>query len=273
MSGSPFVLELPSPPALRPRLWHGFLLAALVLFTGTLADAATPAAQRAGIFGTLLKWTPLLFQGFVFNIAISLFAMLIGTVLGTLLGLTLISLHVQLRRAGAGVMQFFRNIPWLVLLFFVMYLFPFHLSVGPVSVPLPGWFKAVLGLSLPVMANVAEIMRGAVRSIPAGQWEAAESLAFNRRQQVFGIILPQCVKRMLPPWMNLYAIVAMSTVLSSIIGVTEVMTLAGQVSAAEGGRTDLLAPLYGYILLWFFIYTYPIAVLTSRFERRFNVKA
>ena len=62
------------------------------------------------------------------------------------------------------------------------------------------------------MANVAEIVRGAVRSIPAGQWEAAESLAFTRRQTIWTIILPQCVKRMLPPWMNLYAILTMATV-------------------------------------------------------------
>ena len=49
---------------------------------------------------------------------------------------------------------------------------------------------------------------------------------------------------MLPPWMNLYAILTMATVLASIVGVTEVMTLASQVEAAEGGRTDLLTPLY-----------------------------
>lgn len=273
MTRTPFVLELPPAPILRPRLWHGLALAGLVLLTATVADAATPMPQRIGVFAVLLKWTPLLFSGFVFNIAISLFAMLIGTALGIFLGLMLISQHAWVRQAGAVVMQFFRNIPWLVLLFFVMYLFPFQLKIGPITVPLPGWFKAVLGLSLPVMANVAEILRGAVLSIPSGQWEAAESLAFNRRQQIFSIILPQCVKRMLPPWMNLYAIVTMSTVLASIIGVTEVMTLAGQVSAAEGGRTDLLAPLYGYILLWFFIYTYPIAVFTGRLERRFHVKA
>jgi polar amino acid transport system permease protein len=72
--------------------------------------------------------------------------------------------------------------------------------------------------------------------------------------------------------MNLYAILTMSTVLASIVGVNEVMTLAGQVEAAEGGRTDLLAPLYGWILLWFFIYSYPIARLTLRLERRYAVK-
>ena len=139
-------------------------------------------------------------------------------------------------------------------------------------IPLPDWAKAVIGLALPVMANVGEIVRGAVASIPAGQWEAAESLAFTRRQQICSIVLPQCVKRMLPPWMNLYAILTMATVLASIVGVSEVMTLAGQVEAAEGGRTDLLTPLYAWILLWFFLYSYPIALLTQRLERRYAVR-
>jgi polar amino acid transport system permease protein len=51
-----------------------------------------------------------------------------------------------------------------------------------------------------------------------------------------------------------------------------VVTLASQVEAAEGGRIDLLAPLYGYVLLMFFIYTYPIARLTQRLERRYAVR-
>jgi polar amino acid transport system permease protein len=76
---------------------------------------------------------------------------------------------------------------------------------------------------------------------------------------------------MLPPWMNLYAILTTSTTLASIVGVDEVVTLAGQVLAAEGGRTDLLAPLYGYVLLMFFVYTYPIARATQWLERRSNV--
>ena len=54
------------------------------------------------------------------------------------------------------------------------------------------WVKATFGFSLPVMANVAEIVRGAVRSVPNTQWEAAESLAFTRRQTMWRIILPQC---------------------------------------------------------------------------------
>src|SRR3546814_10915241 len=89
------------------------------------------------------------------------------------------------------------------------------------------------------MANVSEIVRGAVVSLPSGQWEAAESLAFSRRQTLWEIILPQCVKRMLPPWMNLYAILTMATVLASIVGVSEMMTQAGRALAAEN-RPELL---------------------------------
>lgn len=122
------------------------------------------------------------------------------------------------------------------------------------------------------MANTAEIVRGAIQSIPFGQWEAAESLAFSRRRTLWMIILPQCVKRMLPPWMNLYSLVTMATVLASVVGVTEMLTLVSEVHAAEGGRAELLAPLYGYALICFFLYCYPIGRLTVHLERRFQVR-
>jgi len=261
----------PVPPV-RLRAWFGLVLIALIVLPAAFADAAATTAGRAGIFATLARWTPLLLRGFGFNILISFVAMTIGTALGAFLGIGLISLSRPIRQVSWTLTQFFRNAPWLVLLFFAMFMLPFQLRIGGLLIPLPDWMKAVIGLSLPVMANVGEIVRGAVLSIPSGQWEAAESLAFSRHQQIWTIILPQCVKRMLPPWMNLYAILTMSTVLASIVGVNEVMTLAGQVEAAEGGRTDLLAPLYGWILLWFFLYSYPIARLTLWLERRYHVE-
>ena len=121
------------------------------------------------------------------------------------------------------------------------------------------------------MANVAEIVRGAVRSLPKTQWEAAESLAFTRRQTMWMIILPQCLKRMLPPWMNLYSLVTMATVLASVVGVSEMLTLTSDVHSAEGGRPELFAPLYGFALLCFFVYCYPIGRLTNYLERRMHV--
>ena len=257
-------------PLLGFRPWHFVVIALIAVFGPSLAFAQTGVPLLTP-FAVLLDWVPLLLQGFIFNLAISFLAMALGTALGTLLGLGQISLSRVTRGVSWFLTQFFRNAPWLVLLFFAMFLLPFEINLLGLSIPFPDWFKAILGLSLPVMANVSEIVRGAVKSLPSGQWEAAESLAYSRRQTLWLIILPQCVKRMLPPWMNLYSILTMATVLASIVGVSEVMTLTGQALAAEGGRPELLAPFYGFVLLLFFAYCYPIARFTVRLERKFAV--
>lgn len=219
----------------------------------------------------ILRWSPLLLWGFLFNLLISALAMMLGTAAGLGLGLMQLSSLRLLSRMSWALTQFFRNAPWLVLLFFAMFLIPFQFKIFGATIPFPDWVKAVIGFALPVMANVSEIVRGAVQSIPSGQWEAAESLAFSRRQVMWRIILPQCVTRMLPPWMNVYSLVTMATVLASVVGVTEMLTLTAQVHAAEGGRPELLAPLYGFALLCFFVYCYPINLWTVRLERRFQV--
>jgi polar amino acid transport system permease protein len=234
--------------------------------------------DRPGILATLSKWTPLIlfgppreFGGFALNILVSFLAMAIGTVAGLALGLGLISRLALVRNVSWVITQFFRNSPWLVLLFFVMLLTPFQFRIGGLTIPFPAWFKATIGLALPIMANIAEIVRGAVNSIPTGQWESAESLAFTRMQTLWRIILPQCVKRMIPPWMNWYAILTMATPLISIVGVNDAMTLTQDALAAEQ-RTELLMPMYAMLLLFFFVYCYPIARWTIYLERKYAVR-
>jgi polar amino acid transport system permease protein len=248
---------------------HGVLLL-LALLVATSVGEAQAGSGAPSIIATMLRWTPLLAQGFALNITMSFLAMAIGTALGLPLGLGLISVTWPVRAISWLVTQFFRNAPWLVLLFYCILLMPFEIRIGTAIVPLPGWAKATAGLALPVMANVAELVRGAVRSIPAGQWEAAEALAFRRLQTLWLVILPQCVKRMTPPWMNLYAIVVVGTPLASIVGVGEAMTLTGDILSSEN-RTELLVPMYLYLLMWFFAYCYPIARATAALERRFQV--
>ena len=248
---------------------HGAVL--LVVFAAGCGIAeAQGGSGHPSIFVTLWKWTPLLLGGFLFNLAISAIAMAGGTAAGMLLGIAQISSATSVRKGAWLMTHFFRNAPWLVLLFYCMFLLPFQVSVFGVKIPIPDWIKATLGLALPVMANVSEIVRGAVQSIPTTQWEAAASLAFNRRQTLWMIVLPQCVKRMLPPWMNLYAILTMATVLTSIVGVNEMMSLTRQALSAEN-RPGLLLAFYGYVLFWFFLYCYPIARWTVRLEARFAV--
>jgi len=152
-----------------------------------------------------------------------------------------------------------------------MFLIPFQIEIGGVSIALPPWIKAVFGLALSKMAYVSEIVRGGLQSIPSTQWEAAEALGFSRWDILWRIIIPQCVKRMLPPWMNTYAILIMSTPLASVLGVNEGLTMTRAAIAAEG-RPEMLAPFYLYLLAMFFIYTYPISAWTMRLERRYAVQ-
>jgi polar amino acid transport system permease protein len=250
---------------------HGLVLALLfALWFGT-AQAATEGSATWAI-EALFEWAPFILEGFVLNIVISVFAMLIGTVAGAALGLMQVSLLLPVRTSSWIVTQFFRNSPWLVLLFCIMLLFPFEIDLGFVVIPIPDWMKAVIGFSLPVMANLSEVVRGAVQSLPSGQWESSESLAFTRRQTMWMIILPQCVKRMIPPWINWYCILAMATPLCSIMGVEESVTHTVQAMNALGDRPELLAPFYFFLLFIHFVYTYPIARWSIGLERRFAVK-
>lgn len=244
---------------------------AIAAFAASVAVAqAQTRAGQASVIATIVRWTPLIFHGFLFNLLISVLAMAIGTVAGILLGALLISRNKVVAQPSYWFMQVFRNAPWLVLLFFVMFLTPFQFQTPMGTIPFPDWMKATLGLSLPVMANVSEIVRGGIVSLPFTQWEAAHSLGFDSGQTLRLVILPQAIKRMLPPWMNLYAILIQSTTLASILGVSEALTITRNILGAEG-RTDLLMPFYGYLLLWFLLYCYPISAYTKRLERRFAV--
>jgi His/Glu/Gln/Arg/opine family amino acid ABC transporter permease subunit len=205
-------------------------------------------------------------------VLISFWTLLIGTLAGAALGLGQISPFGPLRALTWFITQLFRNSPWLVILFIVLLALPFEFTLFGQTIRVPDWMKGVLGLSLPIMANISEVVRGAVQSVPTAQWEAAESLAFSRRQILWQIILPQCFKRMLPPWMNWYAILTMATPLCSLLGIEEIITLSRQAMESEDNQPELLVPFYGFALLLFFTYCYPIARLTMWLERKYTVK-
>lgn len=220
------------------------------------------------VLSALWQWSPALGVGLLQNILISVTAIAVGTFAGLLVGALAMSPLGPLRLLAKIWVQVFRNAPWLVLIYFTTYVFPFEIHVGNLYLPFPDWLKVTVGLALPASANVAEIFRGAIGSIPSTQWEAARSLAFDREQIFRSIILPQCFKRMLPPWMNLYAVVTMGTALSSLVGVHDVIDTA-QIASNTVNLTGFTVLIYFSLLALFFAYCYPISRLTQRLERRY----
>ncbi|BBQ00378.1 amino acid ABC transporter [Burkholderia sp. SFA1] len=243
-----------------------------VLAFGALLWAIAPeSGSRIDTLKQLVEWTPALAHGFSLNILISLGAVAIGTVAGVVAG------AIALSRSFAGrvarwLIQAFRNAPWLVLIYFTTYVFPFEFTVFGKTLPFPDWLKVTLALALPAAANIAEIFRGAVASTPTTQWEAAQSLAFSRLQVLVHIVLPQCARRMLPPWTNVYSIITMGTALSSLVGIHDLIDTA-QIASSTVARSSFTVLTYVATLVVFFAYCYPISRFTRWLERRVTSSA
>jgi polar amino acid transport system permease protein len=222
------------------------------------------------VVGLLIQWAPFFGQAFLLNILISVVAIGLGTACGLLLGAAELSSTRLLSVPAMAFVGVFRNAPLLVLVFAASYALPFEIKIAGTYIAFPDWLKATLALTLPAAAHIAEIFRGAILSIPRAQWESASALAFSRRQTLRWIILPQCLKRSLPPWMNLYSTITMGTSLASLAGVGDLLHAANSASQTVH-RTDFTIAVFPLVLLAFFLYCYPISRFTRWLERRFAV--
>lgn len=250
-----------------PSAWPRRHVGKLLLLLGTVLWLGY-VAPHSPVLKALWQWSPALAAGFGQNILISLVAIGLGSVLGLLVGALALSPLWLLRFPAKIWVQIFRNAPWLVLIYFTTYVFPFEVRIAGAYIAFPDWVKVTIGLALPASANVAEIFRGALGSVPGTQWEAARSMAFTRGQIFRSIILPQCFKRMLPPWMNLYAVITMGTALASLVGVHDVIDTA-QIASNTVNMTGFTVLIYLSLLVLFFAYCYPIFRLTQHLERRY----
>lgn len=254
----------------KTRTKQAFLLLALLaLLVSVMNDsggqwqqvlAKLPLLLTGDIHGQGLR------GGFVLNIFISLASMAISTALGLFLGLAMIASNRAVSVPARAVMNFLRNAPWLVLLFSMLYLLPYRGHIFGLEFTFSPLLKAIIGLSLPTAANFAEVIRGAVNSVHSGQWESARSLGYTPWQIYRIVILPQAMRRIIPGWMNLYALLSISTALATVTGVQEVVTLLRTTLAMESEST--LVYFYVTVLLMFFCYCYPIALLARRLENR-----
>lgn len=204
--------------------------------------------------------------GFSANVMVSLAAMAISLVAGTILGAGLIAKNNFIRVLFKFVMNFLRNSPWLVILYAMLYLIPYEVVVFGKVFALSPMVKAVVGLSLPITANVAEVFRGGVDSIPAGQWEASRSLGYTHTQILREVILPQALPLMIPSLMTVYAALFIGTSLIVVTGTEDIISIARVLIAS--GADQYATAVYLFILFAFFCFAFPIAMATRWLERR-----
>lgn len=209
--------------------------------------------------------------GFSANVLISLWAMTIATLAGVLLGIGMISPSSIVRAPSILLMNVLRNSPWLVVLYAMLYLLPFEVDALGTTFFLSPLVKAVVGLSLPVTANMSEVFRGGVEAIPSGQWESARSLGYRRLQILRHVVVPQAVPLMMPNIMTTYAMLFIGTSLVVVTGTSDVLSIARTVIASDGDR--YATAIYLYILFLFFVFCFPIAILSRWLEQRVRVQS
>lgn len=169
----------------------------------------------------VLESLPYLLRGALSTAALSLAVIVAGTAAGVVLGLLRFVPAPGVGLVVGTFVELVRAVPLLLLLFFIFFGLP------AIGVRVPTFPAAVLAMSLWMMVNTAEVVRGGVQSIASGQFEAARSLGLGWTGMMGWVILPQAVRRMLPPFVGLCTILVKDTSLAAIIGVFE-LTRAAQ---------------------------------------------
>jgi polar amino acid transport system permease protein len=137
-----------------------------------------------------------------------------------------------------------RGTPLILQLFFVFY-FPFFVF----GTNLPRFWAAIAAMSLNYAAYFAEIYRAGIQSMPKGQYEAATVLGFSKRKTFFKIILPQVIKRILPPMGNEFMTLVKDTALVNVIGVSEIYLIATKNMNKFGSLWPLVMAGVFYLLM------------------------
>ncbi|USB34544.1 amino acid ABC transporter permease [Paenibacillus sp. YPG26] len=208
-----------------------------------------------------------LLGGLLVTIEIAFISIIIGTILGVVMGLLRTVRSRSLRIVLRLYLEAFRIIPILVWLYVV------HFSFSPLlHIEISGETTAILVFSLWGAAEIGDIVRGALESMPKHQSESAKALGLSSAQLYRYVLIPQAVRRMLPGAINLATRMVKTTSLVVLIGVIDVVKIGQQI--IELGV--IKAPnasfwVYGFIFILYFLVCYPLSLLSRKYERRWQV--
>ena len=195
---------------------------------------------------------------------ISLIAVAVSMPLGVLLGLVMTLKHPATRTLSRLYLEFVRIMPQLVLLFLA-----YFGATRSFGWDLSGEFASILVFSLWGTAEMGDLVRGALESVPRHQYESAAALGMDGAQTFLHIILPQTVRRLIPLSINLVTRMIKTTSLVLMIGVVEVLKVAQQIIEANRMSSPNAAfGVYLTVFLLYFAVCWPISLLAGHLEKR-----
>ena len=177
-------------------------------------------------FRLIVESVPFLLKGAVYTVQVSVLAIVFGLVLGWALGLIAVAGPRWLRAIAWAYVQFIRGTPLLVQIFLI------YFGLPALGINVPAFWSGVIALGLNSGGFQAEIVRAGIESIDRGQAEAARSIGMSSLQALLLILVPQTIRRVIPPLTNELITLTKSSSLLSAIAVLE-LTHAGQAIIAR----------------------------------------
>jgi polar amino acid transport system permease protein len=253
--------RIPPGEAVRSTLIAG--VSTIVVF-GLIVVVVTnapnwPEVQKKFFDGAIFarSW-PKVVEAFGTNVALFLIAEVLTLVLGLVLAIVRSlpgPVFFPLRILATAYVDFFRAVPGLLVIYLLGFGIPGLQIAGIPTDPFP---YAVLGLTLVYSAYVSEVYRAGIESVHWSQEAAARSLGLGRLQTLRYVIVPQAVRRVIPPLLNDFIGLQKDTVLVSVLGVVEIFREAQILKSAAFNFTPFLD-----VALVFVLVTIPLARLTD----------
>ena len=241
-----------------------FALGAVLLLAGCGAsgnwgwyviDPSTTAGQNNIRF---------LIGGFWATISLSLIAAALSMTIGLLVALPGMSTNRWVRLPSRIYIEFVRSIPLLPMLFWVFYGLPVVLKSIGISVSIDAFWGAIITLAISDSAFTAEIYRSGIQSIGKGQTEAAKTVGLNYRQTMRYVILPQAIKRILPPLANQFIYIVKMSAFASVIGMQELTRRANELVVTEYRPLEI----YTLLILEYLVLVLIISFFVRWLERK-----
>ena len=207
-----------------------------------------------------------LLDGFGATILLSVIAAVLSMVIGLLVALPGMSSNRWLRLPSRVYIEFIRAIPLLPMLFWVFYGLPVVLKSIGISVSIDAFWGAIITLAISDSAFTAEIYRSGIQSIAKGQTEAAKTIGLTYTHTMRYVILPQAIRRILPPLANQFIYIVKMSAFASVIGMQELTRRANELVVTEYRPLEI----YTLLILEYLVLVLIISFCVRWLERRMD---
>lgn len=204
-----------------------------------------------------------LLQGLWVTIQVSAFSIVFSFIIGGIFGLVRYMKIPVLSTIVGLIVDVIRNLPLLLIIFFTFFALP---NFG---IRLNIFWAAVTAMTVFESAMLAEIIRGGIQSIPKGQMEAARSTGLTYWQAMRLIILPQALRKMIPPIVSQFIALVKDTSLATVIVLPE-LTYSARIIYSQ--NTNFVLPMFFAMALLYFMVCYSLSIVSGRLEKKLSMR-